>query len=96
MFSVLVGAPKGNSSYKPGVVNPGVLYECSFWKKTCLEHDANKYEIAGNVADECTIRELSVYQLIFILIARTMSCDESQLALCSLGKTALYLFKHCT
>lgn len=41
VFSVLVGAPKGNSTYKPDVDSPGVLYECSFASKDCAEHAVN-------------------------------------------------------
>lgn len=40
-FSIFVGAPKGNSSYKPNVDSPGVLYNCSIFNRQCVEHTIN-------------------------------------------------------
>lgn len=45
--SVLVGAPKGNSTYKFGVNAPGVLYNCSFLNGNCAEHHVNRLKLSG-------------------------------------------------
>lgn len=48
-FSIFVGAPKGNSTYKPDVDSPGVLYDCSFLKnEDCTEHAINQLSSGKN------------------------------------------------
>lgn len=72
-FSILVGAPKGNSTYRRNSINPGVIYNCSFESGgKCQEHDINRLKLSGKLLK----MEIFKKNYIFLFSMRSEHCAQ--------------------